>query len=148
MSKEGWSVGTVLTIIGLLIAAGFFHSSNIVRVRSIGSDSTCPTSIDRDFDVKFINHGSKDTSLCVTAFSDELNFTKNSDCLYMAHNAQSETQFSLEIDEESFPDYNSKSNITIIYNYNYKKNFFQTKNLNVTCDYEKKERSNNLQLIS
>ena len=99
MSNEGWGIGIILTIIGLLITAGFFHSANIVRVRSFGSDSTCPTGIYNQFSVTFVNHGSKDTSLCVTAFSEDVNFSKDLDCLYMAHNAQDNTRFTFDIDE-------------------------------------------------
>ena len=53
MDKK-WDIGTALAIIGLLIAAGFFHSSNIVLGR-LTENSVCPTDILRDFDVKFNN---------------------------------------------------------------------------------------------
>ena len=131
--KTEWTIGTIIAILGLLVAAGFFHSPNIILVRQSASDYTCPNTLYSNFNVMFSNKGSADTSLCVSLSSpnENITFEKESDCLYADTGEQ--TQFTLEINESSLSNLN---NVTINYNYLYTK-FFIKQNHTISCEYAK-----------
>ena len=144
------SIGTItviIMIIGILATLGFFNSAKIVRVREAGTDSSCPSRVYMSFDVYFINHGKKDTSLCVNVSSDEINFTEDSDCLYMSHADERESKFDFDINTESLPDEDG-DNVTVTYVWSYRKNIFKTGTGKYECKYKKKRFQSDLELIS
>lgn len=137
-----WTIGTIIAILGLLTAIGFFHSPNIILTRQTGSDYTCPDALYSNFNIMFSNKGSADTSLCVSLSSqnENITFDKGSDCLYVSSGEQ--TQFTLGVNESSLSNLN---NATINYNYLYKKRF-STENHTISCVYGKENYWDSLKL--
>ena len=142
--KVEWTIGTIIAILGLLVATGFFNSPNIILTRQYGSDYTCPNLLYSSFDVTFSNKGNADTSLCVglSSFNENVTFEKGKDCLYVGSGEQ--TQFDLKINESSISKLN---NVTINYNYLYKK-LFSTENHTISCFYGKENYWDSLKLKS
>ena len=140
--KTEWTIGTIITIIGLLLTAGFFNNPNIILVRQFGSDYTCPNILYSSFEVTFSNKGTGDTSLCVSLNSQNKNvtFTKGKDCLYS--DAGKQTSFKLQINDSSI---SKISNATINYNYVYRK-FFFTQNHTISCFYGRENSRDSLKL--
>ena len=139
-----WTIGIILTILGLLITIGFFNYPNIILVRQYNSDYTCPNILYSPFDVTFSNKGNADTSLCVyvTSPNKNISFEKDKDCLYASSGEQ--TQFGLEINKSSI---SKLSNVTINYNYLYKKRFFM-ENHTISCFYVRENYWETLNLKS
>ncbi|MFA5992440.1 MAG: hypothetical protein WC796_01905 [Candidatus Pacearchaeota archaeon] len=141
-----WVIGTILTIIIVLSTIGFFNSPNIIRIRQIGYDSTCPnTLIPSSFEVSFINQGNKEANpLYVNIWSEDPNitFVKNSDYLYLSPG--STAQFKLILNQSSI----NNLNLTINYGWHYNKHFFQLENHSVSCYYNREYYYSNFNLIS
>jgi len=138
------SNGTLITIIAMiLIAIGVFNDVNILPVRHSGIDSTCPDKILSDnFKVYFSNEGNAGGKLCVQTTSDDVNFTKDYDCLFISPDHGS-VPFNFLIDVNTFPE---EDNITINYNYTYNKFFIFRQQNTLPCKY-KKYQSNYWELI-
>ena len=127
-----WAAAGV--IVAILIAAGFFNSPNIVMIRQSNSDYTCPSSINSQFYVYFMNAGNKDTNLCVNVNSNDISFNKPSDCLFLLPNNVG-TQFEFDINQESL---NKRyQNLSITYEWTYNKYVLLSKTYSVTCHYNK-----------
>lgn len=139
-----WAVGTIIAIIAILASTGFFNTANIVRVRPVWTDNVCPLTIYEDIDFEFRNGGNKDTILCVKVWSNELNFTKYQDCLYMEPGLEG-TKFTFKVNRGSFPSQKQNANVTIYNELSYKKNSFQIESGVLSCNY--KVTDYNLQLI-
>ena len=143
--KTEWVIGTILVIIGLLLTAGFFNSPSIIKIRQGYTDYTCPSSLYSSFQLSFANHGSKDASLCVYAWSDNnITFSKSSDCLYVPLNSQ--TDFRLTANESSFS--SNIRNVTVYYEFIYKKNFLQLENHTTSCFYNREASFGSFSLAS
>jgi len=143
-SDTKWTIGTIIAIIGLCATIGFFNNPNIILVRQYGSDYTCPYTLYSSFEIIFSNEGTADTSLCVSLNSpnENITFTKEKDCLYSSTGEQ--TSFKLKINDSSISKIN---NVTINYNYIYKK-FFFTQNHTISCFYGKENYWDSLKLKS
>ena len=84
---------SALTFFAVLAVIGFFNSADIHPTRQINSHSECPYSIDRAFNIQFINLGNKATQLCVNVCSKEINFSRNVDCLFMAQSTTANFEY-------------------------------------------------------
>ena len=126
----------------MLLAAGFFDSPNIILVRQYNSDYTCPNTLYSAFDISFSNEGNSDTALCVNLNSpnENLTFIREKDCLYS--NSGEQIPFKFKINDSSF---SKTNNVTINYNYFYKK-FFFVQNHTITFYYIRENYWQSLEL--
>lgn len=137
-----WVIGTIIAIIGILAAIGFFNNSNIILLRQGNSDYTCPTYFysNSEFDISFKNVGTAGTNLCVSLNSPNKNITfiKRKDCLYVETNKKP-TPFNFIINASSIYKIDS---VTIDYTYVYTKWIFITKNETISCFYDREKGTN------
>ncbi|MEK6963405.1 MAG: hypothetical protein AABX70_03190 [Nanoarchaeota archaeon] len=136
--------------VGILIALGFFDSSNpIIGSQSI--ESSCPLYL-APFKLLFANEAKKGVSLNVNIWSEEINFTNPSITHYLSLNTLPTTEkaapFEFNGNFKKY-DYPSSKNVTIWYSWEYDDGiFFKAKKLGpYPCKYYKEASSNYWQLV-
>ena len=146
-NNTNWTaiIGFVTLIILILYYSGYFKEADIHPIRQTAT-SSCPDNVYSAFQVNFENTGETGSALFVEVWSENLNFTKSSDSVYLP---QRPTSLTFEINTNSYPRISNKEyNFTIHYSYTYKGNEFRKdKTLEIFCRYVREPNNNYLKLI-
>ena len=143
MSKSK-SVGIVailmllVAIMALFTNIGSFKTANVVTSKAVYDQSVCPDSVYSYFDLTLDNTGERDTSVCLNAWSNEINISSKPTCYLLEYNSLSGTEFRIDTSLNSFS-YKEKLNAIINYRYEYDTGGMFNKHLVVggSCKYEK-----------
>ena len=139
-------VPAIALIVGILYYTGFFNSADITRTRQGYTDYTCPSYVATEFTVLFSNSGSANTNLCVYASSQDVNFTKSSDCIYLPKDSKS-VSFTLRVAD--IPYLRNERNVTIRYTWTFKKSGFNgNQTYALSCYYRQPQGDNVLRFLS
>lgn len=138
----------VILVLGIIVTAGGFKMAKITGVEASQNSGMCPSHVYSEFVITLDNTGEKDTSVCLTAWSNEINLSSKSVC-YLLEYDRGETSFRIKIDTSS-PTSKEIMNVTINYKYTYKTGGLLSPEIDIpqTCKYKKEAYTSQLDFVS
>lgn len=138
----------LVALIALFANLGRFKTANVVTSKAFYDESSCPDSVYSFFDLTLDNTGERDTSVCLTAWSNEINISSKPTCYLLEYDSPNGAKFRIETGTSPYS-YKEKGSLTINYKYEYDTGGLFSKHILISdsCKYEKKEYSNSLSLI-